>query len=57
MKEVYGIDYAGMSVIAIKAIQEQQKIIEQLTKRIEELEKNQINKLNRVLENSNYKCQ
>ena len=39
MKEVYGIDYAGMSVIAIKAIQEQQKIIEQLTKRIEELEK------------------
>jgi hypothetical protein len=38
MKEVYGMDYAGMSVIAIKAIQEQQKIIEQLTKRIEELE-------------------
>jgi hypothetical protein len=39
IKDQYGMDYAGMSVIAIKAIQEQQKIIEQLTKRIEELEK------------------
>jgi hypothetical protein len=38
IKDQYGMDYAGMSVIAIKAIQEQQKIIEQLTKRIEELE-------------------
>jgi hypothetical protein len=44
MKEVYGMDYSGMSVIAIKAIQEQQKLIEQLTKRIEELEAKSDNK-------------
>lgn len=36
--DLLGINYAGMSVVAIKAIQEQQKIIEALTKRIELLE-------------------
>lgn len=34
-----GVDYAGLSVIAIKAIQEQQILIEKLEKRIAELEK------------------
>lgn len=34
-----GVDYAGLSVIAIKAIQEQQVLIEKLEKRIAELEK------------------
>jgi hypothetical protein len=36
-----GLVYDGFAVIAIKAIQEQQKIIEQLQKRIEELENRQ----------------
>lgn len=45
INEQYSLDYAGMSVIAIKAIQEQQKIIEALTKRIEELEAKTENKL------------
>jgi hypothetical protein len=44
LKEIYGMDYSGMSVVAIKAIQEQQKIIEQLTKRIEALEAKSGNK-------------
>ena len=34
-----GIVYDGFAVIAIKAIQEQQKIIEELKQRIEELER------------------
>ena len=33
------MDYAGMSVIAIKAIQEQQSVIDQQNKKIEELER------------------
>ena len=37
--ESWGLDYDGFGVLAIKAIQEQQKIIEDLKKRIEELEK------------------
>lgn len=44
--DLYGIDYAGFSVVAIKAIQEQQRVIElqqetidDLTKRLELLEK------------------
>ncbi len=35
--DVYTVDYAGMSVIAIKAIQEQQKMIEDLQQQINEL--------------------
>jgi len=35
---LYTVDYAGLSVIALKAIQEQQKMIEDLKKKIEELE-------------------
>lgn len=38
-KPVLALDYSGMGVLAIKAIQEQQKIIDELKKRIEELEK------------------
>jgi chaperonin cofactor prefoldin len=34
-----GIDYSRTGVIAIKAIQEQQAIIQKLNERIEELEK------------------
>lgn len=41
--DLYTMDYSGMSVIAIKAIQEQQLIIDDLIKRIEELEE-KINK-------------
>ena len=37
---LYTVDYAGMSVVALKAIQEQQAVIEQLQKKIENLEKN-----------------
>lgn len=37
-EDLYTMDYSGMSVIAIKAIQEQQLIIEDLLKRIEDLE-------------------
>ena len=44
--DLYGINYAGFSVVAIKAIQEQQEVIESqqetiqdLTKRLELLEK------------------
>jgi len=33
----YTVDYAGMSVVAIKAIQEQQKVIEQQNENIEKL--------------------
>ncbi|MBK6275224.1 MAG: hypothetical protein IPF58_11260 [Saprospirales bacterium] len=39
IKDQYGMDYAGMSIIAIKAIQEQQKIIEQQNADIEMLKK------------------
>ena len=39
IKEQYSLDYAGMSVVAIKAIQEQQKIIEQQNASIEQLKK------------------
>jgi len=42
-EDLYTMDYSGMSVIAIKAIQEQQLIIEDLIKRIVELEE-KINK-------------
>ncbi len=38
-KPVLTMDYSGMSMVAIKAIQEQQQIIELLMKRIEVLEK------------------
>ncbi len=38
-KDFYGLRYAEFVVPLVKAVQEQQKIIEQLTKRIEELEK------------------
>jgi hypothetical protein len=38
-KPVLTMDYSGMSMVAIKAIQEQQQIIDQLVKRIELLEK------------------
>ena len=37
--DLLGINYSGFGVIAIQAIQEQQEIIEDLKKRIEELEK------------------
>lgn len=37
--ELYGVNYAGFSVVAIKAIQEQQLIIEAQQKQIEELAK------------------
>ena len=36
---VYTVNYNGIAVIAVKAIQEQQEIIEQQAKRIEVLEK------------------
>ncbi len=36
--DIYMIDYAGFSVVAIQAIKEQQKLIKELTKRIEKLE-------------------
>ncbi|MEM9527700.1 MAG: tail fiber domain-containing protein, partial [Bacteroidota bacterium] len=36
--ELYGINYAGFSVIALKAIQEQQEVIEAQDKKIENLE-------------------
>ena len=36
--DVYGLDYSGFGVIAIKAIQEQQATIDAQAKRIEELE-------------------
>lgn len=35
---LYTVDYAGMSVVALKAIQEQQALIEILQKKIKELE-------------------
>ncbi|HAI20089.1 MAG TPA: hypothetical protein DCM10_20015, partial [Xanthomarina gelatinilytica] len=35
--ELYGIDYAGFSVVAIKAIQEQQHEIEDLKVQVNEL--------------------
>jgi hypothetical protein len=35
---LYTVDYAGMSVVALKAIQEQQTLIENLQQKIEELE-------------------
>ena len=34
---LYTVDYAGMSVIALKAVQEQQEIIESLQAQIEDL--------------------
>ncbi len=37
IKELYAVNYSGLSVIAIKAIQEQQQIIESLKKQIDEL--------------------
>ncbi len=37
---LYTVDYAGMSVVALKAIQEQQQLIENLQQQIEELENN-----------------
>ena len=37
--ELLAINYSGMSVVAIKAIQEQQEIISQQEKRIEDLER------------------
>ncbi|MDX1907661.1 MAG: tail fiber domain-containing protein, partial [Bacteroidia bacterium] len=37
-QQYYTVDYAGMSVIALKAIQEQQTQIESLEKRLAELE-------------------
>lgn len=36
--ELYGINYAGFSVIALKAIQEQQEVIDAQDKKIEDLE-------------------
>ncbi len=36
--DLYGIDYAGFSVVDLKAIQEQQSIIESLKKRLGVLE-------------------
>jgi hypothetical protein len=38
-EDLYHMDYSGFSVIAIKAIQEQQKEIEDLTERLKSLEK------------------
>lgn len=35
--ESYSVDYAGLSVVALKAIQEQQKMIEQLQEQLNEL--------------------
>jgi len=46
--EIYGIDYAGLSVVAIKAIQEQQKIIEQQNADIELL-KQQMEELKQLI--------
>ena len=37
--DLHAINYTGLSVIAIKAIQEQQKIIDELKARLEKLEK------------------
>jgi hypothetical protein len=38
-KSIYTLNYTGITVVAVKAIQEQQEIIEQQSKRIEALEK------------------
>jgi hypothetical protein len=38
-KDLYKMNYAGFSIIAIKAIQEQQVLIEQQQKQIDELKK------------------
>jgi hypothetical protein len=38
-EEMFGVAYAQTGVIALKAIQEQQALIEKLTRRVEELEK------------------
>ena len=35
----YTMDYAGFSIVAVKAIQEQQVVIEQQTEQIEELKR------------------
>jgi hypothetical protein len=48
-KDLKAINYSGLSVIAIKAIQEQQEIIEQQNKRIRQLE-NQIAEIKALLE-------
>lgn len=36
--ELYGINYAGFSIVALKAIQEQQTIIEDQNEKIDNLE-------------------
>jgi len=48
-EDVYTMDYSGMSVIAIKAIQEQQKIIEELEHKIKNLEE-KISRIQALLE-------